>query len=516
MFKAGEFSISTEFEWIGDWAERRAVLSPNREALFDNIEKNLYTFKDLNLRANKLARVLLNEGISKGDRVAMFSTNRIESLDLFLATGKIGAILVPFNVRLSIRELEYLIKKTSPSIFFYEPMLEEKALEIKNLNLIKKNLVMGNKAILNDTTTQKLTEKISNSKVERPIINFEDPHLILFTGGTTGLPKGAVIPHRLIFWNSVNTILSWNLTPEDIQPLLFPLFHTGGWNVLLVPFYHLGAKTILMGDFHPEETIKVIEREKSTIVVGVPTMFHSMANSPMFKETNFDSVKIFISGGAPCPIAIMERYWAKNKPFKMGYGLTEVGPNNFYLPEKDIRKRPTSVGLPVFHCDMRIIDTKTNRDVKKGDIGELLLKGLHIFSGYWEEPEETRKTIERDGWVHTGDLATQDEDGFYYIVGRRKEMYISGGENIYPVEIEELLFKHPAIDLAAVIGVPDEKWGEVGKAFLTLKPGQSLKSEEIRNYLAAKLAKYKVPKYFEIKDSLPLSATGKILKRELK
>ena len=516
MFKAGEFSIPTEFEWIGDWAARRAILTPNREALFDNIKKNLYTFNDLNLRANRLARVLLNEGISKGDRVAMFSTNRIECVDLFLATGKIGAILVPFNVRLSIRELEYLIKKTSPSIFFYEPRLEEKALEVKEMNLIKRNVVMGDITILNDDATQNMTEKVSNSKVERPTINLEDPHLILFTGGTTGLPKGAVIPHRLIFWNSVNTILSWSLTPEDIQPLLFPLFHTGGWNVLLVPFYHLGAKTILMGDFDPEKTIKVIEHEKSTIVIGVPTMFHAMANSPLFKETNFDSVKIFISGGAPCPVAIMERYWAKNKPFKMGYGLTEVGPNNFYLPEKDIRKRPTSVGLPVFHCDMRIIDTKTNRDVKKGDVGELLLKGLHVFSGYWEEPEETRKTIEQDGWVHTGDLANQDKDGFYYIVGRRKEMYISGGENIYPVEIEELLFKHPAIDLAAVIGVPDEKWGEVGKAFLTLKPGQSLKPEEIRNYLAAKLAKYKVPKYFEIKDSLPLSATGKILKRELK
>jgi fatty-acyl-CoA synthase len=516
MFKAGEFSIPTEFEWIGDWAARRAILTPNREALFDNIKKNLYTFNDLNLRANRLARVLLNEGISKGDRVAMFSTNRIECVDLFLATGKIGAILVPFNVRLSIRELEYLIKKTSPSIFFYEPRLEEKALEVKEMNLIERNVVMGNISILDDGTTQKMTEKVSSSKVERPIIDFEDTHLILFTGGTTGLPKGAVIPHRLIFWNSVNTILSWSLTPEDIQPLLFPLFHTGGWNVLLVPFYHLGAKTILMGDFNPEETIRVIEREKSTIVVGVPTMFHAMANSPLFKETNFKSVKLFISGGAPCPVAIMERYWEKNKPFKMGYGLTEVGPNNFYLPEKDIRKKPTSVGLPVFHCDMRIINTKTNHDVKKGDVGELLLKGPHIFSGYWEDPEETRKTIERDGWVHTGDLATQDEDGFYYIVGRRKEMYISGGENIYPVEIEELLFKHPSIDLAAVIGVPDEKWGEVGKAFLTLKPGQSLKPEEIRDYLAAKLAKYKVPKHFEIKDSLPLSATGKILKRELK
>ncbi|GAH67494.1 unnamed protein product, partial [marine sediment metagenome] len=235
-------------------------------------EKTLYTFNDLNLRANKLARVLLNEGISKGDRIAVFSTNKLECIDLFLATGKIGAILVPFNIRLSTPELEYLIKKTSPSIFFYEPRLEEKALEIKNLNLIKKNVVMGNRAILDDASTQKLTEKVSSSKVERPIINFEDPHLILFTGGTTGLPKGAIIPHRLIFWNSVNTILSWSLTPEDIQPLLFPLFHTGGWNVLLVPFYHLGAKTILMGDFDPEETIKVIKREKSTIVIGVPTM----------------------------------------------------------------------------------------------------------------------------------------------------------------------------------------------------------------------------------------------------
>jgi fatty-acyl-CoA synthase len=271
-----------------------------------------------------------------------------------------------------------------------------------------------------------------------------------------------------------------------------------------------------MGDFDPEETIKVIEREKSTIVIGVPTMFHAMANLPLFKETNFDSVKIFISGGAPCPVAIMEKYWVKNKPFKMGYGLTEVGPNNFYLPEQEIKNRPTSVGLPVFHCDTKIIDTKTNQVVKKGDVGELLLKGLHIFSGYWEEPEESRKTIEQNGWVHTGDLVMQDEDGFYYIVGRRKEMYISGGENIYPVEIEDILFKHPAIDLAAVIGVPDEKWGEVGKAFLTLKPGKSLKSEEIRDYLTTKLAKYKIPKYFEIKDSLPLSATGKILKRELK
>jgi len=515
MVKAGENLISEDFSWIGDWSGRRAMLSPNREAIVDNIEKKIYTFKDLDFRANQLARVLMNNGISKGDRVAMFSTNRIECVDLFLATGKIGAILVPFNVRLSIHELDYLIKKTKPSIFFYEPKLESQVIDIKEKKLVPKYVAMGRKSVLRDPTSQDLIQKVSGTPIERPTINFEDPHLILFTGGTTGLPKGATLPHRLLFWNSVNTILSWSLEPDDVQPLLFPLFHTGGWNVLLVPFYHLGAKTILMGDFNPEETIRIIEQEKCTIVIGVPTMFHIIANTPEFKSVKFESVRIFISGGAPCPVAIMENYWAKNKLFKMGYGLTEVGPNNFYLPEDKIKQKPTSVGLPVFHCDMKIIDTKTDEIVKQGEVGELLLRGPHIFSGYWDEPEETKKTIEPDGWVHTGDLAMQDKEGFYYIVGRRKEMYISGGENVYPVEIEELLFKHPAIDLAAVIGVPDEKWGEVGKAFITIKQGEEVTTNEIKDYLVDRLAKYKVPKYFEIRESLPTSATGKILKREL-
>ncbi|MFX1316417.1 MAG: AMP-binding protein [Promethearchaeota archaeon] len=516
MVKAGENLIPEDFSWIGDWGGRRKMLTPNREAIFDNIENKAYTYKDLDFRANQLGRVLIDNGISKGDRVAMFSTNRIECIDLFLATGKIGAILVPFNVRLSLQELEYLMNKTKPSIFFYEPKLESQVIDIKDKNIVSKYVVMGQKSVLSDPTSQDLVQKVSSTPIERPTINFEDPHLILFTGGTTGLPKGAILPHRLIFWNSVNTILSWSLRPDDIQPLLFPLFHTGGWNVLLVPFYHLGAKTVLMGDFNPEETIEVINREKATIVIGVPTMFHMMANSQQFKSSKFESVRIFISGGAPCPVAIMENYWAKNKPFKMGYGLTEVGPNNFYLPEDKIKLKPTSVGLPVFHCDMKIINTKTDKTVKQGEVGELLLRGPHIFSGYWDESEETKKTIEADGWVHTGDLAMQDVEGFYYIVGRRKEMYISGGENVYPVEIEELLFKHPAIDLAAVIGVPDEKWGEVGKAFITLKKGEKATSSEIRDYLVERLAKYKVPKYFEIRDSLPTSATGKILKRELK
>jgi fatty-acyl-CoA synthase len=189
----------------------------------------------------------------------VFSTNRIECVDLYLATGKVGAILVPFNVRFSLQELEYLIRKTSPSILFYDPKLESQAVDIKSKNLIGKNIVLGRKSIQNDPTSHYLMNKALKSEIEKPSINFEDPHLILFTGGTTGLPKGAILSHRLIFWNSVNTILSWGLNSEDVQPLFFPLFHTGGWNGLLVPFYHLGAKTILMGDFNPEESLRIID-----------------------------------------------------------------------------------------------------------------------------------------------------------------------------------------------------------------------------------------------------------------
>jgi fatty-acyl-CoA synthase len=206
--------------------------------------------------------------------------------------------------------------------------------------------------------------------------------------------------------------------------------------------------------------------------------------------------------------------WARDKPFKMGYELTEVVPNNFYLLESEIKRKPSSVGFPVFHCDMKIVD-EANNLVPDGEVGELMLKGPHIFSGYWDEPEETSKTIEPDGWVHTGDLVMRDGEGFYFIVGRKKDMFISGGENVYPTEIEELLYKHPAVLETAVVGVPDDFWGEVGKDFVSLKPSMNITGDELKTYLLDKLAKYKIPKHYEIRDSLPKSAAGKILKREL-
>ncbi|MHA1770413.1 MAG: acyl-CoA synthetase [Candidatus Thorarchaeota archaeon] len=504
-----------DWTWIGDWAGRRALLSPRREAIYDAIEDVRYTFGDLNRRANQLARVLLDAGVRKGDRVAGFAKNRMDYIDLFLACGKIGAIMVPFNVRLAPREVEFLTNKTDPLVFMYDPRLEEQFNAMRDSLGDRTFFVMGDTSRGGVPAVRGFMAKVSADIVERPTIEFDDPALIVFTGGTTGLPKGAILSHRLVFWNSVNTITSWGLRPDDVQPLLFPLFHTGGWNVLLVPFYHLGARTVLMGDFDPATTLKIIEQERCSIVIGVPTMFQMIAEHDRFSKTDLSSVRVFISGGAPCPVAIMEHYWARGKDFKMGYGLTEVGPNNFYLPESEIRRRPTSVGFPVLHCDMKIIDDD-GAPVPTGEIGELMLRGPHIFSGYWDEPEETAKTIEPDGWVHTGDLARMDEEGFYYIVGRSKDMFISGGENVYPTEIEELLYKHPAILEAAVIGVPDEKWGEVGKAVIVLKSGATATADDIRSYLEDKLAHYKIPKVYEFRDDLPKSAAGKILKRELR
>ena len=504
--------METNWSWIGNWSEIRSIISPNKLAIFDNNTKISYTYIELDKRANKLANYLNSEGIVKGDRIAVFSKNRIENIDLFHATAKLGAIMVPFNIRLSLPEILYLLELTKPKLLIYDETLVQKLDEIK-LKLPSIKLIP-----FIETSPHNLQKKISKFPVtfaRKYDLDFDDPHLILFTGGTTGLPKGAVLSHKLIFWNSVNTITSWGIRPEDIQPLLFPLYHTGGWNVLLVPIYHMGATTILMGDFNSEETLRVIEQLKCTIVVGVPTIYQMMAESNKFLSTNFKSVRIFISGGGACPMAIMEKYWKRNKPFKMGYGLTEVGPNNFYLPEEFIRDKPLSVGFPVIHCDMKIVDDDNNI-VAPDVVGELCLRGPHVFSGYWENEEATKSTIDSDGWVHTGDLARKDPEGFYYIVDRKKDMYKSGGENIYPVEVEEVLYRYPDILEVAVFGVNDEKWGETGVAAIAPKLGKRISEKDLNEFLNDKLARFKHPRHYIFYKELPKSAKGTILRRKVK
>jgi fatty-acyl-CoA synthase len=505
-----------DWQWIGDWLGRRATLSPDREALLDAATDQRYTYAELNHRGNQLAHFLSQEyGIKKGDRIAFLLNNRIECIDAFAACGKLGAILVPLNARLAPAEHQEYIKNTTPKILIYESTFDETILAFQKQTPSLTHFLAIDKTSLSKTKAYyKSTQIHPTTPPPRPTLRFEDPFLILPTGGTTGLPKGAVFSHRHVFWNSVNTIVCWGINPTDVCPIIFPLFHTGGWNVLLVPLIHVGASMILWQKFDAIDTLRLIEKESCTIVIGVPTMYHMMINTPQFDKTDFSSVRFWLSGGAPCPVSIMEPFWKRDQEFAMGYGLTEVGPNNFYMPPGTSKKKPTAIGLPFFHNEVRIVNEDLE-DVQQGEIGELLLRGPHAFSGYWNNPQATQDVIEPDGWIHTGDLARQDEDNFFYIAGRKKEMILSGAENVYPIQIENVLDSHPAVDQAAVVGMPDEKWGEVGCAFVVLKVNLDVTEDGLINFLRSKLAKYKVPKKIIFVSALPLTSTGKINKREL-
>jgi fatty-acyl-CoA synthase len=505
-----------DWQWIGDWLGHRAALTPNQEAILDPSTGHRYTYTELNQRGNQLAHLLNQEyGIRKGDRLAFLLQNRIQCIDAFAACGKLGAILVPLNVRLAPVEHQEYLTNIPPKLLIYEGAFDNAIDEFRpHIPSIKHFISINKSSLANIDSYSQLVKDQPMSAPARPSLSFEDPFFILPTGGTTGLPKGAVLSHRHIFWNSVNTIVCWGLNPTDVCPIMFPLFHTGGWNVLLIPLFHVGARVILWRQFDAVDILRRIEEERCTIVIGVPTMYHMMINTPEFAKTDFSSVRFWLSGGAPCPVSIMEAFWKRDQEFAMGYGLTEVGPNNFYMPPGAAKDKPTSIGLPFFHNEVRIVSDDFE-DVPEGEVGELLLRGPHAFSGYWNNPQATQEVIEPDGWVHTGDLARRDSNGFFYIAGRKKELFISGGENVFPIEIERVLDEHPDIDQAAVVGMPDAKWGEVGCAFIVVKEGAQVSEIELVEFMESKLARYKVPKQIVFVKELPETSAGKIAKQEL-
>ena len=345
----------------------------------------------------------------------------------------------------------------------------------------------------------------------RPELTLDDPLGIYYTGGTTGLPKGAVLTHGNVTWNSVNTITSWGLTAGHTAALQLPFFHIGGPNIFMTPMVHVGGTTILCESFDPDETFDLVEHAGITHYVGVPTMFQMLQDHPRWHEADFTRLELVISGGAPCPLPIMEKFWDRGVDFKMGYGLTEASGNNFWLPAELVRKKIGSVGYPIFHIDMKTV-RDDGSSCGDGEEGELLIRGPHVFAGYWRNPEATAETI-RDGWLHTGDIAMRDADGCYFVLGRSKEMFISGGENVYPAEIESVLLAYPEVLEAAVVSIPHETWGEVGRAFVVVEDGYD--EAALRAFIGERLAKYKQPRSIIVIDALPLTAIGKIDKKVL-
>ena len=492
-----------------NWLAKRERYTPQKVAVVDVITGNRYTYCELNEKANILAAYLQRrQNLQAGDRLAVVSKNCIEYILLFFACAKIGVVLVPLNYRLPKAGLAELISDSNPHVVVYSDEFKSIAREAGE--------EVSDIAYLSINNGVESVNEILESGDSNPIIHeakADDIAMILYTSGTTGKSKGAMISWRQIHWNSINTEISLELTGEDSSFVNTPFYHTGGWHVLLTPLVHHGGKLVLQKEFDAAECNRLIEQEEVTILFGIPTMLRMMMEESNFESADFSSIRFAICGGESCPIPIIKRYQQKEVPIRQGYGLTEAGPNCYSLPAEDAIRKKGSVGFPNFHVGVKIVDDD-NKKVEQGEVGELLMKGPHVFSGYWKNPEATDQTIE-NGWVHTGDLFRCDEDGYYYMVGRKKEMYISGGENVYPVQVEKVIYEHPAVAQVAVIGVPDETWGETGCAFVVIKENATLSVDDLKTYCREYLAGYQCPRHVIFKETLPVGDSNKIQKRDL-
>lgn len=499
--------------FVPDFLQKRADLTPDRIALQCTISNREITYAEWNASANRAANYLHALGVGEGDRVAVYATNSLEYLDVWMACGKIGAILQNINWRLTVTELQHLILDAAPKILIYSDDFAQQVEELRPKLPDVTHFVAFETPISASDKAFKQRDSFEPLLTHRPNLSPDSPWVICYTGGTTGLPKGAILTHSNMTANSINTVMSWGLDQNDVAILNAPLFHTGGINVFTLPLIHIGGKNIVCKAFDADQVFDLIADAGVTVFFGVPTMFVVLQQHERWEQADFSGLKIVISGGAPCPLPIFEKFWAKDVDFKTGYGLTEAGPNTFWLPPADVRRKPGAVGKPLFHIDVRVVDGK-GHECPPDTAGELIIRGPHVTPGYWNNPEATKDAI-RDGWLHTGDLAIRDDEGYYTIVGRLKDMIISGGENIYPAEVESVMHAHPAVVEAALIGVPDEKWGEVGCAVVVVKPQQTLTNDDLIAFMHDRLARYKIPKSVVFVDELPKTGPGKIDKKLL-
>ncbi len=502
-----------------DWLDRRAHLSPQRTALIDAASGERITYTEWNAAANRTARFLTGPlGVVAGERVAVLAGNCVAYLDLLFACNKTGAVLQNLNWRLAEEELAALLRDAAPAVLFYGSDFREMVEHLRgrdDTGVIRRWVALDGAPLPGDASLDERADE-SPRTPPCPPLDHDDPWVICYTGGTTGLPKGAILTHGNITWNAVNTVSSWGLGPEDTAILNAPLFHTGALNVFTTPLVHTGGCSIVCATFDPTQVFDLIAGGEVSLFFGVPTMFAMLQEHERWEDADFSRLKLVISGGAPCPLPVFERFWERGVDFKTGYGLTEAGPNTFWLPPGQVRAKPGAVGYPLMHVELLLLDTATGEPVSAPETtGELLIRGPHRTPGYWNRPDATAEAIDPDGWLHTGDLARFDADGAYTIVGRLKDMYIYGGENIYPAEIEDVLHTHPDISDAAVFGLPDRTWGEIGCAVVVPVAGADLQARRVRAWLKERLARYKVPRRIEFTEALPTTGAGKIDKRAL-
>jgi fatty-acyl-CoA synthase len=495
------------YDWIAHFGRR----TPDKTAVVDLGSERQFSYAQFDARISRLARHLRDRvNVTRGDRVAVLALNTSDTLEVQFACGRLGAVFLPLNTRLTVPELEYIVGDAAPKLMVHDSDLAETARAVAALCKIESSLLLGP-----DGSYEAAIAAASPLDVHDDV-TLDDVSTIMYTSGTTGRPKGAIITHGMTFWNCVNLGGPACIMPNSVLLTVLPLFHTGGLNCYTNPVLHAGGTVLIMRAFDPALALHLISDPARGInaFFGVPAIYQFMAQHPAFSTADFSRLVISGVGGAPMPVPLLKVWEARGVALQQGYGMTETSPAVLTLDREDAVRKAGSAGKPVLHTEVRIV-CPDGGDAAIGELGELWVKGPNVTPGYWNRPDANASSF-TDGWLHTGDATRIDEDGFYFIVDRWKDMYISGGENVYPAEVENVLHQISAIAEAAIIGVPDAQWGEVGMAIVAVKPGHSLNEAEIHAHCAANLARFKCPRLIKFVDALPRNATGKIHKPTLR
>lgn len=497
----------------GRWLFKRSLVSPQRPAVL--FEAHTLTYEDLNRRVNRVAHAILGWGLSAGDRVGVLSRNCPQFLEVYFACAKTGLIFVPLNFRLAPPEVAYQISDSGLKALFFHAELSD---------LVRKatELLAGPSPIPaawahgvppSVPSYEGLLEEASADEPPPAPTNLDTPQMIMYTSGTTGTPKGALLSHGKTLFNTLNAQIYFDLGARDTMLLVLPLFHSGGLNIMAVPTLYVGGRIILRDRFDPRQFLKDVETFGVTQAMLVPTMLNTILKEARAPDFDLSTLRAVLIGGEPASAQLVREAQDQGLPVRQIFGQTETS-IELWVPPEMAREKAGAVGLPVFHGEVQVVDPE-GRPVRPGEIGEIVVRGPIQMLSYWNMPEETRETI-RDGWLHTRDLGRVDEEGFVYAVDRMGDMYISGGENVYPAEVEKVLLGHPKIYEAAIVGIPHPRWGKVGHAFIKPRQGMEITLDEVVSFLKDRVAAYKIPRSMEIIEEFPKTASGKIKKSELR
>lgn len=496
---------------LGGWIHKRRVKSHDNAAVIEG-EKSL-SYAQLATRIDRLANALRALGVVKGSRVAYLGNNHSAFLETLFACGGIGAIFVPLNTRLSPRELNYALADSGSTVLINPVSLDDLALAAMDEGPVEHHLVLEDEPGADSAYERALAA--ADSGYVDAAVDHEDPAIILYTSGTTGRPKGAVLTHGNMTWNSLNVLVDYDVTSDAKALMIAPMFHVASLGMGALPTLLKGGTLVLQDRFEPSSVLAAIERHSITSLSGVPTTYQMLAEHADWATTDISSLRMLTCGGSAVPMRVLEAYEARGLGFSGGYGMTETAPGTTSLQAERSRSKAGSAGLPHFFTDVKIVDP-SGAELPAGEAGEILISGPNVIKEYWQLPEASEAAFINGNWFRSGDMGYLDDEGFLYISDRLKDMIISGGENIYPAEVEQAIMELEGVASVAVIGVPDEKWGEVPRAVVVPVQGMSITEFEIKEHLAGRLAKYKIPRTVVLTDDFPRTASGKIRKTDLR